>query len=85
MAALSGEDIPRGDGRGTSRLDGVPLGQPLAGHDGGVWWGAWAEVGGRPVLATGGIGGMVRLWDGQDRALVSPVIWDDDVGTRLRH
>src|SRR5882724_7750552 len=57
-------------------LERVPLGEPLAGHVGAVWWGAWAEVGGRPVLATGGdvgvggvvgVVGMVRLWDGLER------------------
>jgi KAP family P-loop domain len=62
----------------------VPLGQPLAGHAGPVLWGAWAEVGGRPVLATSdGGGGTVRLWDGLDRAPLGeplaghagPVLW----------
>ena len=48
--------------------DHAPIGEPLGGHAGEVLWGAWAEVGGRPVLATGGSDRMVRLWDGQDHA-----------------
>ena len=45
-------------------LAGAPLGEPLTGHDGPLAWGVWADVGGRPVLATGSSGGTVRLWDG---------------------
>src|SRR5688500_85540 len=35
----------------------------LRGHAGAVKWGAWGAVGGRPILATGGDDGTVRLWD----------------------
>ncbi|MDQ3274837.1 MAG: P-loop NTPase fold protein, partial [Actinomycetota bacterium] len=41
----------------------APLGEPLTGHTDWVRWGAWAVVEGRPVLATGGNDGTVRLWD----------------------
>ena len=44
-------------------LRGVPFGEALTGHDGSVRWGAWAVVGGRPVLATGSNDSTVRLWD----------------------
>ena len=40
----------------------VPFGE-LAGHMGPVSWGAWGRVADRPVLATGGDDGAVRLWD----------------------
>lgn len=30
------------------------IGAPLTGHTGEVLWGAWANVDGRPILATGG-------------------------------
>ena len=46
----------------------APLGEPLTGHTGPVQWGAWAAVAGRPVLATGGNDGTVRLWDPSSRA-----------------
>jgi hypothetical protein len=39
------------------------LGLPLTGHAEVVEWGCWGQVGGRPVLATGGADGIVRLWD----------------------
>lgn len=35
----------------------------LQGHTGPVVWGAWATVAGRPILATGGDDGTVRLWE----------------------
>ncbi|WP_410598365.1 P-loop NTPase fold protein [Amycolatopsis sp. lyj-90] len=44
-------------------LRGLPLGAPLTGHQGRVWWGRWGVVGGSPVLATGGDDEQVRLWD----------------------
>src|ERR1700760_3394082 len=71
MAVLSGEGGLLSDGESASgdrtRLRGVPLGEPLTGHTDVVRWGAWANVAGRPVLATGGNDGAVRLWDGLDR------------------
>src|SRR5437667_316611 len=44
-------------------LRAMSLGEPLAGHTGRVRWGAWGIAGDRPVLATGGGDGAVRLWD----------------------
>jgi hypothetical protein len=44
-------------------LAGVPFGAPVMGHSGTVWWGVWGLVADRPVLATGGEDGTVRLWD----------------------
>ncbi|MFF3863280.1 P-loop NTPase fold protein [Streptomyces sp. NPDC002209] len=44
-------------------LRGVPIGEPLPRHAGGALWGAWGEVGGRLVLATGDREGTVRLCD----------------------
>ena len=35
----------------------------LTGHTGGVGAVAWGQVGGRPVLASAGLDGTVRLWD----------------------
>ena len=50
------------------------LGEPLTGHDGPVDWGAWGLVEGRAVLATGGRGVTVRLWDGaREAALGKPL------------
>lgn len=52
-------------------LRGIPFGEPLVGHTGRVWWGAWGQVGGRPVLATGGDDRRVLLWGaGTDAATV---------------
>jgi KAP family P-loop domain len=46
-----------------SSLRGIPFGHPLTGYPGWVDWGAWGQVEGRPVLATGGADGQVRLWE----------------------
>jgi WD40 repeat protein len=40
-------------------------GTALSGHTGAVRWGAWGRLTDRPVLATGGLDGTVRLWDPQ--------------------
>ena len=42
---------------------GTALEDTLTGHVGSVLWGAWGQVGGRPVLATGGDDLFVRLWE----------------------
>ena len=60
---------------GAAQLRGVPLGEPLTGHTNWVRWGAWGRVENRPVLATGGYDGTVRLWDPTARAsLGEPLI-----------
>ncbi len=45
------------------RLRLIPYGQPLTGHTGTVWWGAWGRIGEQMLLATGAGDGTVRLWD----------------------
>jgi WD40 repeat protein len=65
-----------------SRLRLAPSGPPLTGHAGPVLWGCWAPAR-RPVLATGGSDGAVRLWDPDAPAPqgppltshTSPVLW----------
>jgi hypothetical protein len=50
------------------------FGRPLAGHTDPMLWGAWGQVSGRLVLATGGRDRTVRLWDrppGSPRAVRS--------------
>jgi WD40 repeat protein len=44
-------------------LRGIPFGTPFRGHADAVLWGAWGVVNDRPLLATGGRDGSVRLWD----------------------
>jgi len=43
-------------------LESMAEGTP-GGHSGPTLWGAWGQVEGAPVLATGGADGTVRLWD----------------------
>ena len=54
------------------RLRLAPFGSPLTGHTGQVLWGGWRQVDGRPVLATGGQDGTVRLWDPAAHAALGP-------------
>jgi WD40 repeat protein len=42
---------------------GQPVGEPLAGHTEAVAAVAWGELGGRPVLASAGWDGTVRVWE----------------------
>ena len=46
-----------------NRLGLAPFGRPQLPGGGPVRWGCWGQVEGRPVLATGGQDGTVRLWD----------------------
>lgn len=57
-------------------------GPEMTGHEGPVIWAVWGRVEDRPVLATGGEDGTVRLWDpvtGAAQATLTghegPVIW----------
>jgi WD40 repeat protein len=58
----------------------APLGPPLVGHTGTVLWGCWGRAAGRPVLATGGEDGTVRLWELYEERLVSLPGYRSDVG-----
>jgi WD40 repeat protein len=64
VAELSGEGgLSSSSEGGYPLLRAVPFGQFLAGHTARVRWGAWNPLDGRPILATGGDDGTVRLWD----------------------
>jgi WD40 repeat protein len=78
-AAREGSHLDPASGR--FRL--APYGPPLTGHKGPVGWGGWAQMEGRPVLATGDQDGAVRVWDPAARVAhaqrigrtPSPVLW----------
>jgi WD40 repeat protein len=55
--------------------DGVPVGEPLGGHDGAVWAvavGALAD--GTAVIVSGGDDGRVRVWRLADGTPVGPLM-----------
>ncbi len=54
----------------------------LQGHIAGVWWGAWATVDGRPILATGGSDDTVRLWDPATNTPLGPPLTGHTGGVR---
>ncbi|EID79117.1 MULTISPECIES: P-loop NTPase fold protein [Rhodococcus] len=61
---------------------GAEVGGSLSAHTGSVLWGAWAQVNGRPMLATGSDDAAVRLWDLSTRHTFyplqghpAPVLW----------
>ncbi|WP_112237104.1 P-loop NTPase fold protein [Kribbella monticola] len=45
------------------------------------WWGSWGELDGRAVLATGGMGGVVHLWDAVDLAEIAAFEVNDGLTT----
>ena len=53
--------------------DGTPVGEPLTGHDGGVYAvAAGALPDGTPVIISGGSDGTVRVWRTADGTPIVP-------------
>ena len=77
--------IISGSANGTVRVwrmaDGTPVGEPLAGHDGGVYAVAAGTLpDGTPVIISGGDDGTVRVWRMADGAPVGEPLAGHDGG-----